>query len=782
MLMLRLFFLPLVLFYACQAPPPYHVMDNQVTFQDGLQSVTVTAITDQIVKVQYDDDSIYSDRVYGPVLTASQPFTIVNEENEVILSTANVEVQVQLEPLTLSFHDKSSGLKLSEEEGYFDRSDTTGFRFTLSGNEAIYGTGSRAIPMNRRGERFMNYNQPQYGYAYGNAEINYNIPHLYSSEEYMLLIDNPAKAWFDIGHTNQDVLEFASLGGNQAYYFINGDSYEELIDEYTDLTGKQPLPPIWALGNLHSRFGYHSQAEAEASIKKALDQDYPIDAVILDIYWFGPELDDGQMGRLDWDTEYWPDPKGMISGFKEQEINTITVSEPFFTLKSGEFENLASKGLLATTQDGEAATIPDFYFGEGGLLDIFKSSAKDWIWDKYKYMKSYGVEGWWVDLGEPEKHPSYMNHVNGTADEIHGVYGHEWAKMLYEGYQKDYPTERLLHLGRSGFAGTQRYGLVPWSGDISRSWSGLKAQLPIMLGMGISGLGYMHSDAGGFSMVDKTDPELYTRWLQFAAFTPIFRPHADQVVPAEPSEWPTAVQKNVKPSVELRYELLPYNYTLAWQNMTTGMPMARPMFMEYPSLPDSLESQYMWGEAFLVAPVLAPGAKELDVYLPVGDWYQYWTQEKVSGGGWRTEPLTMTNTPVFVKAGSIIPAKEEINRTTQYSNGQLKLTYYAGQESSTSQVYFDDGKTPNAYEKDQYQLISISTTPTEDNLTLAFAIEGGGYESAPKSRSITLEIVGYDTDLASSQDNVTVEKKGEQQVLKFQLSGDQEIQLSRNDQ
>lgn len=780
--MLRLFCLPLVFLFACQAPLPYQIMDNQVTFQDGLQSVTVTAISDQIVKVQYDDDSIYSDRVYGPILTASQPFTIVNEENRVILSTANVEVQVQLQPLTLSFHDKSSGLKLSEEQGYFDRSDTTGFRFTLSGNEAIYGTGSRAIPMNRRGKRFMNYNQPQYGYAYGNAEINYNIPHLYSSEEYMLLIDNPAKAWFDIGHTNQDVLEFASLGGNQAYYFINGDSYEELIDEYTDLTGKQPLPPIWALGNLHSRFGYHSQAEAEASIKKALDQDYPIDAVILDIYWFGPELDDGQMGRLDWDTEYWPDPKGMISGFKEQEINTVTVSEPFFTLKSGQFEEAAEKELLALDNDGRAATIPDFYFGEGGLLDIFKSSAKDWIWDKYKYMKSYGVEGWWVDLGEPEKHPSYMNHVNGTADEIHGVYGHEWAKMLYEGYQKDYPTERLLHLGRSGFAGTQRYGLVPWSGDISRSWSGLKAQLPIMLGMGISGFGYMHSDAGGFSMVDKADPELYTRWLQFAAFTPIFRPHADQVVPAEPSEWPVAVQKNVKPSVELRYELLPYNYTLAWKNMTTGMPMARPMFIEYPSLPDSLESQYMWGEAFLVAPVLAPGVKELDVYLPEGDWYQYWTQEKVSGGGRRTEPLTMANTPVFVKAGSIIPAKEEINRTTQYSNGQLKLTYYAGGESSASQVYFDDGKTPNAYEKDQYQIISISTTPTEDNLTLAFAIEGGGYESAPKSRSITLEIVGYDTDLTSSQNNVTVEKKGEQQVLKFQLSGDQKIQLSRNDQ
>ncbi|MEM8895711.1 MAG: TIM-barrel domain-containing protein [Bacteroidota bacterium] len=765
--------------FGCQSELTYQLTGNKVTFQDGKYQVSITAVTDDVIKVQYEGDSIYSDRVYAPILKSDIPFTITNNDNAVSLATKTTKVEVQLDPFSISFNTADGVKKLSEEKGLVQSADTSALRFHLSENEAIYGTGSRAIPMNRRGEKFLNYNRPQYGYGYGGKEINYNIPHLYSSEEYMLLIDNPAKAWFDIGASESDILEFASLGGNLAYYFVNGDSYEELIDEYTDLTGKQPLPPIWALGNLHSRFGYHSQAETEASVKKALDQDYPIDAVILDIYWFGPELEDGQMGKLDWDLENWPEPKAMIENFKKQDINTITVSEPFFTLKSGEFESLAEQGLLATNDEGETATIPDFYFGEGGLLDIFKAEAQTWIWDRYKYMKTYGVEGWWVDLGEPEKHPSYMRHVNGTADEIHGVYGHTWAQMLYEGYQKDYPNERLLHLGRSGFAGTQRYGLVPWSGDISRSWSGFKAQLPIMLGMGVSGLCYMHSDAGGFSMVDGPDAELYTRWLQFAAFTPIFRPHADQIVPAEPSEWPKEVQKNVKPYVDLRYKLLPYNYTLAWKNMTTGMPMARPMFMEYSNLPDTLEWQYMWGEDFLIAPVLEQGATAMDVYLPEGDWYQYWTTDKVQGGNWHNEALSIKNTPVFVRAGAIIPTKEGISRTTQYSNGQLTLTYYASDNPSETVVYYDDGKTPQAYDKNQYQLIEIAIEPSENDLSISLNTSGEGYSNAPENREIKFELIGLPYEVTSTDESVSIENLEDKQVISFDYQDSKEIVLKR---
>ena len=765
--------------FGCQTELPYQLNGNKVSFQNGQYQVSITAVTNDVIKVQYEGDSIYSDRVYAPILKSDIPFTIKQEDNIVSLATNTTKVVVQLNPFSIAFHTADGVKKLSEEQGFVQQEDTSAFRFLLSENEAIYGTGSRAIPMNRRGEQFLNYNRPQYGYAYGGKEINYNIPHLYSSEEYMLLIDNPAKAWFDIGASENNILKFSSLGGNMAYYFVNGESYEELIDEYTDLTGKQPLPPIWALGNLHSRFGYHSQAETEASVRKALDQNYPIDAVILDIYWFGPELEDGQMGKLDWDLAQWPKPKAMIESFKEKGINTITVSEPFFTLKSGEFESLAEQGLLATNDEGEAATIPDFYFGEGGLLDIFKKEAQTWIWDSYKYMKTYGVEGWWVDLGEPEKHPSYMNHANGTADEVHGVYGHTWAQMLYEGYQKDYPNERLLHLGRSGFAGTQRYGLIPWSGDISRSWSGLKAQLPIMLGMGVSGLGYMHSDAGGFSMVDGPDAELYTRWLQFAAFTPIFRPHADQIVPAEPSEWPKEVQQNVKPYVDLRYELLPYNYTLAWKNMTTGMPMARPMFMEYPNLPDTLEWQYMWGEDFLVAPVLEQGASTMDVYLPEGDWYHYWANEKVSGGDWRNESLSIQHTPVYVKAGAITPTKEGINRTTQYSNGELTLTYYVSEKPGKTLVYYDDGKTPQAYAKDQYQLLEVVVDPGENDMNISLSTSGEGYPGAPENRKITLEIVGLDDEVASSDESISIEKVDGIQVISFDFQSSKEFVLNR---
>ncbi len=767
--MTRILALVFIAVVSCQVPLPYQLEGHKVIFQNDGQTVSISAISDNVVRVQYEGETYYSNRLYGPVKSNPQPFDISNKDNEVVLRTAQLEVKVTLTPFDISFNDNTTGLKLSEEDGFFQRGDTLGFRFSLSENEAIYGTGSRAIPMNRRGERFMNYNQPQYGYDYGSTEINYSIPHIYSSNEYMLLIDNPAKAWFDIGHTEQDVLEFASLGGNMSYYFINGEGFSSLINEYTDLTGKQPLPPIWTLGNLHSRFGYHSQTETEASVKKALDQDYPIDAVILDIYWFGPELEDGQMGRLDWDTVNWPDPKRMVQGFRKQDIKTIIVSEPFFTLKSGEFDGLAEQGLLATTDDGEAATIPEFYFGEAGLLDIFQDGAKKWIWDRYKYIKSYGVEGWWVDLGEPEKHPSYMIHENGTADEIHGVYGHEWAKTLYEGYKDDYPGERLMHLGRSGFAGSQRYGLIPWSGDISRSWSGFKAQLPIMLGMGISGLGYMHSDAGGFSMVEEPDEELYTRWIQFAAFTPIFRPHADQVVPAEPSEWPPEVQQNVKPYVELRYKLLPYNYTLAWQNMTTGMPLARPMFVEFSNLPDTLESQYMWGESFLVAPVLSAGLEAQEVYLPEGKWYNYWNNNPINGSQWYTQTLSMAETPVYVKAGSIIPSKSAINRTTQYFNGQLTLSYYYNIQSSQTSIYFDDGSTPQAYYKGDYQLIEIEANPTENGITFSFNFTGEAYIGAPESRKVTIEVIGYKNPLVSNDIDVTVTSIADRQVIAFEL-------------
>jgi alpha-glucosidase (family GH31 glycosyl hydrolase) len=753
-----------------QAPKNYLLEKDTLCIEADGGTYRITALTDDIIKVRFSDSLTYSDRLYAPVLTASVKMDVRQQTNKLIARTSNIEVHVQLNPLSIEFHDIQTGIKLSEEQGFVREVDTTSFRFKLQAEEAIYGTGGRALPLNRRGYKFLCYNKPQYGYGMGEEALNYSLPHILSSEDYMLLFDNPAKAWFDIGETATDVLEFRSIGGNMAYYFINGGSFDSLIDRYTDLTGKQSLVPIWTLGNLQSRFGYRSQQEAEEALDKALDAGYPVDAIILDIYWFGPELEDGRMGDLDWDLERWPEPKKMIERFREKGVKTITVSEPFFTRKSKNYKFLSDNKFMALDSNGNTFDIPYFYFGAGGLLDIFKPEARDWIWDRYLYMKDFGIAGWWVDLGEPEQHPDGMHHHNGMAYEIHGAYGHEWAKMLYEGYQNNFPDERLFHMGRAGFAGSQRYGLIPWTGDVGRSWSGFEAQPSMMLSMGVSGLAYMHSDAGGFSKADR-DEELYTRWLQYAVFTPVFRPHADEAIPPEPVFWSRYVQDNVKPLIELRYQMLPYNYTLAWENSMSGKPLARPLFTEFEGVSDTLMNQYMWGDALMIAPVMLKGITKMPVYLPEGSWYDFWTAKQYEGDQWKTFDLQADRIPVFARAGSFLTTTDLVGSTDDYTGENLSITHYFSEGEYESQVYFDDGKTKDAYQKGKYHLLKIQSQASASKLEYDLTLEGGGYESCPDSRNISFTIVGLEKEPQSVvlDKPVVFEWNEVRQILSFKV-------------
>jgi alpha-glucosidase (family GH31 glycosyl hydrolase) len=718
----------------------YTLANNVVQIEADGGTYSISAVHDDIIRIGFSDSITYGDKVYGPIISESLPLSIGESHNTLSLTTANVEVKITLSPFHIEFKDKNGTTKLSESEGFSRTGDTTSFSFLLKDGERIYGTGGRALPLNRWGYDFLSYNRPQYGYGWGEESLNYSLPHLMSSENYMLLIDNPARGIFDIGKKKDDVLEFKSAGGNMTYYFINGGHFEALMKNLVVLTGTQPLPPIWAFGHLQSRFGYRTQAETERILDQALKAGYPVDAVIIDIYWFGPELEDGKMGQLSWDKNRWPDPKGMIQRFKEKGVKTITVSEPFFTRKSKHYPYLSENKLLALDKDGNTMDIGDFYFGVGGLLDIFKPEAKAWMWQQYKDIKSYGVEGLWVDLAEPEKHPDSMIHVNGPAPLIHGIFGHEWAKMLYEGYAQDYPDERLFHMGRAGYIGTQRYGLLPWTGDVGRNWSGFKPQTSMMLSMGLSGIGYMHSDAGGFS-VGEADPELYTRWMQFSSFTPIFRPHGDESIPAEPVLWPQNVQKNVKPFIELRYKMLPYNYTTAWQNSTTGIPLARPLFTTYPEIPDTILHQYMWGDNLMVCPVLYPGMKEMVVSVPSGKWYNFWNNEAVSSGT-NTIPLSMDNIPVYAKGGGFLTMTPLVSSTDDYHSDQLNCTYYLDDTNSSGTVYFDDGRTPRAFDKGLYHLVSLKAFPSDDVLLINTSLTGSGYNGAPQSRKTRMVVIG----------------------------------------
>ena len=280
------------------------------------------------------------------------------------------------------------------------------------------------------------------------------------------------------------------------------------------------------------------------------------------------------------------------------------------------------------------------------------------------------------------------------ADEVHNIYGHYWDKMLFDKYAKEYPDVRLFNLNRSGYAGSPRYSIFPWSGDVGRNWDGLKAQLPVMIGMSMSGVPYIHADAGGFGGGEVHDEELYTRWLQFATFTPIFRPHGTALgdadpnakdIPSEACFYPEPYKSIVRRYINLRYTFLPYNYTLAYEEAKFGKPLVRPLFY-YDNADSNLfkvQDEYFWGDNILVAPVLEKGATERKIYLPESNWYNFFTDEKIEGKKWVTEKIDINNIPVFVKEGSFIPMFESVlpvKNTRDYTGKNITIKYYPSPE------------------------------------------------------------------------------------------------------
>ena len=663
---------------------------------------------------------------------------------KLILSWGKFKLELEKEHLGLRyFYD---GRLLTETDSpYFEKDGNIGLRFGLQAGEKIMGAGFRALPMNRRGERLNLYNEPHYGYGMGSPDLNFSIPYVQSSRLYGLFVDNPQKGYLDIGKSDSSRMEWGFIGGELSYYVIAGDNWPQIMESYSRLTGTQPLPPRWAFGNFLSRFGYKSAKEARHMIDTMKQLYFPLDAIVIDLYWFGKGVHDSfYMGNFEWDREAWPDPAAMMAGFRKEGVKTVLIMEPFIMKESKNFSYCASKGLLASDEHGDPYVIEDFWFGPTGLLDIFKPEAQEWFWKQYEKQKKRGVAGWWGDLGEPEKHPSGVRHVNGTADEVHNLYGHWWSKMLFEKYAENYPDERLFHLNRSGFAGSQRYAVFPWSGDVSRSWSGLKAQLPVMLGMAMCGIPYMHSDLGGFAMGRK-DEELYTRWMQMGTFNPIYRPHGSGI-PSEPVFFSEQTKQITRKYINLRYRFLPYNYTLAREAESKGLPLMRPLFFDEPdneALYD-INDTYLWGEQILVAPVVDSGQGIRSIYLPKGTWINFHTDERIEGGRWVDVPVYIYDMPIYVRAGSILPMALPVSSLDDYRSETLEIRFYPGEADSTYSyvMYDDDGKSKDAYKKGAYELLTIRVHQGQESWEISSSRAGGNFEGRPEERKFMLSFHG----------------------------------------
>ncbi len=660
---------------------------------------------------------------------------VAEKENVILVSTKKIQIQIQKSPFQISYFNEQN-LLLSEKNGYSKIDSTEILDFNITSDEVLYGGGARAIGMNRRGSRLNLYNKANYGYGNQSETMNFCIPLVLSSKIYAVHFDNSAIGYLDLDSQKNNTLAYETISGRKTYQVIIGDSWLDLIDNYTSLTGKQPLSARWTLGNFSSRFGYHTQEQVEKTIEKYQSDKIPVDAIILDLYWFGKTIQ-GTMGNLDWDKDNFPSPTKMIADLKDKGIKTVLITEPFVLTTSNRWKEATEKKIVAVDKIGNPGTF-DFYFGNTGIIDVFKPEGKLWFWSIYKNLIQQGISGWWGDLGEPEVLPKTVFLGGNKADVVHNIYGHVWAKTIFEGYKKDFSSQRPFILMRAGYSGSQHYGMIPWSGDVSRTWGGLQSQPEIALQMGMQGLGYIHSDLGGFGG-DLYDNELYIRWLQYGVFQPIFRPHAQEEIASEPVFKDIITKEKAKKQVELRYQMLPYNYTLAFDNNQKGTPLMRPLFFEDSknlSLLNSCDS-YLWGNNFLVKPITTAGTKATEVYFPNNNsWFDFYSDTKYRAGTTENIEVKIDNIPVFVRGGAFIPLIKTIQNTTQYSISNFDLHYYFDEKTpiSNGKLYNDDGLTANAYENEAYEILNFQGQAKANKLTIRCSTEvGKNYTSTDKN-------------------------------------------------
>ncbi|MHB0754002.1 TIM-barrel domain-containing protein [Polaribacter sp. M15] len=797
-------FLFLVNFTIAQNPNRVYKSHNE---EDGVFTVVTNDgtykfhfYTDAIVETTFIPLNEKVNKKSHAVILEQKPIktTYKYSGNIISFSSESISIDITTEPFQISYSDKNNNLITSEKQGYYKSKhipldlvsgnivadETEKIEFNLTNDEILYGTGARALGMNRRGNRLPLYNRAHYGYETKSELMNFTIPLVISSKKYMIHFDNAPIGYLDLDSKKDNTLTYETISGSKTYQIIVGDSWQDLIENYTNLTGKQPLPPRWTLGNFSSRFGYHSQQETEATIAKFQEEKIPVDAVILDLYWFGKTVQ-GTMGNLKVDKDSFPDMKGMIARLKDKGVKTVLITEPFILSNSKKWKEADQKGILAKDSIGNSAKY-DFYFGNTSIVDIYKKEGKDWFWNIYKEILNLGAKGLWGDLGEPEVLPSWVTfNQNLKADEIHNLYGHDWAKLIFEGYQKEYPTERPFILMRAGAAGSQRFGMIPWSGDVNRTWGGLQSQPEIALQMGMQGLGYMHSDLGGFAGAN-LDDNLYTRWLQYGVFQPIFRPHAQEDVASEPVFRSDKAKRLAKKSIELRYKLLPYNYNLAFENNQKGMPLMRPIFFEEEDANLMTNSTtYLWGKDFLITPILKDSVETKAIYFPkTANWIDFYTDEKIEGGQTKSVQVQENSIPTYVREGAFILMTNLVQSTDKYKADELEVHYYyhSSKQETERTFYNDDGLTANAFEKDAFEILEFEAEFDKKYLEIDFEAEFGENWN-PSEKEIKLivhnihhnpkkiKVNGKRTRISSKENTLTIPLKwNPKKELKIKIS------------
>lgn len=540
------------------------------------------------------------------------------------------------------------------------------------------------------------------------------VPFLVSNKGYGIVWDNPSATSVSPGLHNATRFQ-SQVGERVSFFVITGKTSDELYAGYARLTGKTPLPPKAAFGLIQSKARYESQKELLDVAEGYRSRGYPLDVMVLDwFYWT-------RMGQLDIDRTYFPDPKAMNDTLHSQGMRSIISVWPRFERESRYFDLLDSKGWLLKDKDGNSVDgLPFRSDRAGALLDSTNPDARAWFWGKIRdNILSQGFDYTWLDETEPDLVPDDYFYSIGSGARYHNVYPLLHTSSVADGSAHETPNKRNMILCRAAYLGTQRSGCLFWSSDVQSTWEALRRQVPAGLGFTASGMAYWSSDTGGWQwpngpkaqrpvLLDPAGavstsagyddyPELFTRWFAYNTFTPTLRIHGQRPGSSAIWDYGKAAEPVLAGFLKLRYALMPYLYSLGYQTYRTGAPFMRALFMDFPSDPKvaTIGDQYMFGPAFLVAPVTEQGVTSRPVYLPAGsDWYDYWTEQRYTGGQTIDAAAPIDRIPLFVRAGSIVPMGAPVQNTSSRQPIEA-IRVYPGRDASFT-LYDDDGTT-NAY-------------------------------------------------------------------------------------
>jgi alpha-D-xyloside xylohydrolase len=698
--------------------------------------------SDRIIRVTFAPGNKLPEKKSFSVIArpAKANWRLAQTTDMVILDTAVLHVQVNKATGAVEFFDLQGKPILREADNGRAFAPTTATnlndtsvrqKFILPADERIYGLGQHQAGV-------WNYRGTMVHLQQRNMEVG--LPVLMSSKGYGVLWDNPAVTDVDVGKTNAEILSWTSeVGGAVDYYFMFGPSADDVIHDYRELTGAAPLMPEWLWGFWQCKERYQTQAEMTNIVAEYRKLGVPLDGIIQDWqYWTN-----GGWGSHAFDPARYSNPAEMVKDLHAMNAHVLISIWPKFDLGTENFSAMENAGALYSP------VLPSVYpKGQQKWYDPFNANGRKTYWSLVsKDLFRLGFDGWWLDASEPELSGKWgefraFQTADGPGAEVFNAYPLMHTTGLYQGQRAQTDKKRLVILTRSAYAGQQRNSAITWSGDIRGNWAVFARQIPAGLNFSISGIPYWNTDIGGFTggnPTNKNYQELFTRWFQFGAFNPMFRVHGTGAG-KEFWRWDQTTQKILADYIKLRYRLLPYIYSASWQVTSGGGTMLRPLMMDFGGDTNALDigDQFLFGSEIMVSPVTRSNVITRSVYLPGhGDWYDFWTGERVAGGQ-RIEAAALIDTlPLFVRAGSILPLGPVVQYASEKPANPIELRVYRGADGAFT-LYEDKGDGYN-YEKGAFATIPL--TWSESGGTLTIGARNGKFAGMLKERTFRVVFV-----------------------------------------